>query len=66
MKASVDKIKEFMKDHSMVHIFIIDKVTVPSFDVLNPYRKHIIKDYADECCDECCDCSDEEYPGSPE
>lgn len=20
----------------------------------------------DECCDECCDCSDEEYPGSPE
>lgn len=36
----------------------------------NLYRKHIIKDYPDECydecCDECCDCSDEEYPGSPE
>lgn len=36
MKASVDKIKKFMSDHSMTHIFIIDKVTIPSFNVLNP------------------------------
>lgn len=36
MKVSVGRIKEFMKDHSIVHIFIIDKVTVPSFDVLDP------------------------------
>ena len=36
MKVSVDKIKEFMSYNNIVHIFIIDRVTVPSFNVLNP------------------------------
>ena len=36
MKASIDKIKEFMHDHTIMNIFIIDKVTVPSFDILDP------------------------------
>ena len=36
MKASVDRIKEYMYDNEILNIFIIDKVTVPSFTVLDP------------------------------
>ena len=36
MKASVDKIKKFMNDHAIMNIFIIDRVTVLSFNVLDP------------------------------